>query len=252
MNLTPERPWDADSNMSPVILPIGATSDSGWETPVVPAASGSLQVRKFSFPAIGDASSEYQQCVAWPKYDCTEAVRAGTRLAVTILGRLPSDRPSVIGITSPCDGDGKTTLVEVLAPELAKRCSGGALVVDADFRKSGLTARLTIPVRKNAATTLIYPTDLAGLNVLPMSQQRQSRSADARWIEGLRERWPLTLLDMASMAHRDTAPLLRHCDGVCLVVRLGHTPRRAVQEAARIISIYGGPFLGCIVVGNAA
>ena len=46
--------------------------------------------------------------------------------------------------------------------------------------------------------------------------------------------------------------MLRHCDGVCLVVRLGHTPRRAVKEAARVISICGGQFLGCVVVGDAA
>ena len=83
-----------------------------------------------------------------------------------------------------------------------------------------------------------------------MSRQRQSRGADADWIAGMRASWPLTILDMASLAHRETAPLLRYCDGVCLVVRLGYTPRRAVQQAARIISLWGGHFLGCVVVGG--
>ena len=161
----------------------------------------------------------------WPKCDCTEAVRAGVKLAKAVCGRLPSDRPSVVALTSPGDGDGKTTLVEILAPELASRTSGGALAVDADFRKSDLTARLAIPATANpVGSSLIYPTDLAGLNVLPMSRQRQSRGADAAWIEEMRESWPLMILDMASLEHAETAPVLRHCDGVCLVVRLGTRP----------------------------
>ena len=49
----------------------------------------------------------------------------------------------------------------------------------------------------------------------------------------------------------ETVSLLRHCDGVCLVVRLGHTARRAVAEAARVISACGGRLLGSVVVGEA-
>jgi Mrp family chromosome partitioning ATPase len=260
MNMTPGRPWHADGSVPPVILPIGAPRGSEWET--LPDLSpggeaGAVQVSKFTFPAIGarcgEALLEDLPYAIWPKCECTEAVQAGIRLAKAVRGRLPSDRPSVVAFTSASDGDGKTTLVEILAPELAKRTSGGALVVDADFRKSDLTARLAISTGSNSAgSSVIYPTDLAGLNVLPMSRQRQSRGADAGWIEGMREGWPLTILDMASLAHRETAPVLRYCDGVCLVVRLGHTPRRAVNEAARIITRCGGQFLGCVVVGDAA
>ena len=77
----------------------------------------------------------------------------------------------------------------------------------------------------------------------------QSRYLDAAWVEQIREGWPLTLLDMASLEHAETVSLLRHCDGVCLVVRLGHTARRAVAEAGRVISASGGRLLGSVVVG---
>ncbi len=218
MNRMPEWPWPVDGNVSPVILPIGSPRDSGWETPQRCSAGGeqaAVQVKRFTFPAIGAGPGEGSlgelPCAIWPKCDCTEAVQAGINLAKTIRGRLPSDRSSVVVLTSPGDGDGKTTLVEILAPELAKRTSGGALVADADFRKADLTARLAIPIARNAAgSALIYPTDLAGLNVLPMSRQRQSRGADANWIAGMRASWPLTILDMALLQHAET----RRCCGI--------------------------------------
>ena len=52
------------------------------------------------------------------------------------------DRPAVVALTSPGDGDGKTGLLLALAPQLAHRIAGGILVVDANFRKPDLTARL--------------------------------------------------------------------------------------------------------------
>ncbi len=42
--------------------------------------------------------------------------------------------------------------------------------------------------------------------------------------------------------------MLRRCDGVYLVVRLGHTARRAVADAVRVIAHSGGRLLGCVVV----
>lgn len=254
MNMTPERPWHDDGNVTPVILPIGAPRDSGRETPDEPCLTGQQraeQVRTFVFPAIGEGSIDEPSYAIWPRCDCTEATRASGKLAQAILDRLPSDRSSVVAVTSPCDGDGKTTLVEILAPELAKRACGGMLAVDADFRKPDLTARLAI-ADAPTASSLVYPTDQVGLSVWPMSRQRQQHGAEAAWIDGMRKDWRLTILDMASLVHRETGPVLRHCDGVCLAVRVGRTPRRAVKEAARIVRLCGGQFLGCVVVGDVA
>ena len=100
------------------------------------------------------------------------------------------DRPTVVALTSPGDGDGKTSLLLALAPQLARRIAGGILVVDANFRKPDLTVRLGVPAARRwgsscAATlgatvqpspqqaaarpSVVYPTNLQQLNVLPAS-----------------------------------------------------------------------------------
>ena len=69
------------------------------------------------------------------------------------------------------------------------------------------------------------------------------------WVEDLREGWPLVLLDMPSLAQAETAPLACCCDGVFLVVRLGHTARRAIADASYLVRSSGSRLLGCIAVG---
>jgi Mrp family chromosome partitioning ATPase len=259
MTTMPDCPGYVDPSeaMSPVILPLAPTRKPACETPAgAPIDNERLpaNVARFVFPAIRlrrrkPALGPSLQAI-WPKCECTETIEAGVELAKAVCRRLPARRPIVLALTSPGDGDGKTMLAQILAPELAKR-AGGALAVDANFRNAGLTAQLTIPATSAPVdSSLIYPTDLAGLNVLPMSRQREFRGADPEWIEELRESWPLVLLDMASLEHAETAPLLSYCDGVCLVVRLGHTARRAVAEAVGVIAACGGRLLGCAVVGE--
>jgi hypothetical protein len=97
---------------------------------------------------------------------------------------------------------------------------------------------------------MIYPTDYAGLSVMPMTHHRECRGAETDWIEDMRDTWPLTILDAGSLQHAETLPLLHCCDGVCLVVRLGHTARRAVVEAARVITQCGAQLFGCVLIGE--
>jgi hypothetical protein len=58
------------------------------------------------------------------------------------------------------------------------------------------------------------------------------------------------LLDMPSLEHAEATSLLSHCTGVYLAVRLGHTARSSIAEAARLIPIHGGRLSGCLVVGE--
>ena len=133
-------------------------------------------------------------------------------------------QPAALAFTSPRDGDGKTSLMVGIAPELAKRTAGGVLVVDADFHKPDLIAMLALPFnRTTAGPALIYPTNHPGLNVLlPASQ---GRGLDLAWLVRLREDWPLVLVDLPSLEHAEAASLLCQCTGVYLTVRLGHTAR---------------------------
>jgi Mrp family chromosome partitioning ATPase len=58
------------------------------------------------------------------------------------------------------------------------------------------------------------------------------------------------LLDSPSLSYPLVASMGECCDGVCLVVRPGHTARRAIRKAANLIAAAGGQFLGCIVIGE--
>jgi Mrp family chromosome partitioning ATPase len=132
-------------------------------------------------------------------------------LAAHLLAQLPADRPAAVMFTSPGDGDGKTRLLRALAPVLAARADRRVLLLDADLRKTPM-ASLTSQID-----------DL--------------------------KRGTLALLDAPSLLYPEVSALGGHCDGIYLVVRLGHTIRRAVGEAARAIDKSGGRLLGCAAIG---
>jgi Mrp family chromosome partitioning ATPase len=228
---------------------------------VSPSSLGfdSSHVGRFTFPLIEEeASAETrpavrQPRVLWPEY--TQAKFAYEAMAGEVLrqwqpttfqGGLADH--AVLAFTSPCDGDGKTGLLLGLAPCLAEQARGEVLIVDVDLRHSDLTSRISIEKGDTGRTESIYPTNVPNLSVLPAASQHKDRKFAISRIEMLRDRWPLTLLDMPSLAHKSAAPLASRCDGVYLVTRLGYTPRRSIVEAAHLIRTAGGRLLGCLVI----
>jgi Mrp family chromosome partitioning ATPase len=269
MSMTSGTPPTIETGASPapVILPMGlARGSAGKASPDSRprARQPATPLNSFAFPAVLPRSEEPSSNRAdksvcsrsespgaiWPKCDSAAALQAGAALAKAIGQRMPASHSSVLAITSPGDGDGKSHLMTVLAPEFAKRMPQGVLAVDADFRKADLTSLLALAAsRTPGGSPLIYPTDLPGLSVLPRPPGFEWRYLDATWVESIREAWSLTLLDLASLEHAETVSLLPHCDGVCLVVRLGHTSHRAVAEAGHVISASGCPLWGTVIVG---
>ena len=251
---------ETEGSATPVILPISPDSeeDQGVRAKETVARnsreekrqSSQAVVERFRFPALPESPARgpamESPSVGWPECNDSETAWACAATADRILRQLPLKRPTVVAFTSAGDGDGKTSLLVGLAPQLVKRVAGSVLAVDANFRNPDLTARLRMPLGETTARpALIYPTNLPRLNVLPTPW---SLGADGRWIEDLREGWPLVLLDTASLAHPEVVPVAQYCDGVYLVVRVGHTARRAVAEAARMIRGFGARLLGCVVV----
>jgi Mrp family chromosome partitioning ATPase len=241
--------------VTPVIIPMRSAADTAPQ-------------RRFAFPELGEPPAESPAGgegprVAWPDAARPETARAYAEVAQAIRWRLSADHPAAVAITSPGAGDGKTSLVIGLAPELARRTAGGVLVVDADFHGSGFSGRcrMSFPSRpgrldelgNSSYNALIWPTSVPGLNVLPNPPRPQSRGVgphwEPAWIAQLRDRWPLVLLECASLEHAETTSLVRHCEGVYVVVRFGHTARRAVVEAGRVVRAAGGRLLGCVAVG---
>ena len=243
----------------PASAAVSATGDSIHHSSFVIHHSS---VERFSFPLIPEppasAPAADAPTVVWPECRDVKTASACAETADALMRQLSDEgavspcslpNPKVVALTSPGDGDGKTGLLLALAPHLAKRIAGGILVVDADVDKPDLTARLRLPTGNTTGlSSLIYPTNLPYLNVLPAPPGRQPRSFDRSWIEEFRAGWPFVFIDMASLADPKVAPLACCCDGVYLAVRLGHTSRRAVAEAARVIRNSGGRLFGCLAI----
>lgn len=236
---------------TPVILPMRPSGSPKPEKRTVTSSDGLLH---FAIPELSSmaASTSHRPAptAVWPTCERPETVNACAETAEAIYRRLQSNGSTILAFTSPGDGDGKTNLMLSLAPELAK-LAGGVLAVDADFIKPDLSLRLILPER-NASTgsnSLIYPTNRSKLSVLSNWGGGCSSSWDREWFEDLRDRWKLVLLDMPSLEHAEPSPLMRFCDGVYLVVRLGYTARRAVAESAHAIRARGSRLLGNITIG---
>jgi Mrp family chromosome partitioning ATPase len=217
---------------------------------------------RFFFPKLPESwdcrSDEDGLGVVWPECRDAEKNTACAKMADAIVRQLSGgqDEPSrawarhqVVAWTSTGDGDGKTDLLLLLAPRLAERIAGGVLAVDADPSQSDLTKRLDVPRGSNVSRpALIYPTNVDRLSVLPALRGVRSRTFDPSWIDELREAWPLTILDMNSLAAEEAATLANCCDAVYLVVRLGFTPRRDLSKAVRAVRRGGGRLLGCLAI----
>jgi hypothetical protein len=76
---------------------------------------------------------------------------------------------------------------------------------------------------------------------------------NARWsspLEEMRRAYQFVLVD-ASAAENSTAQALAPlADGVFLVIRLGHTGRRAAGKAAKALRQAGGRLLGCVLAAD--
>ncbi len=261
---------EADVGVAVVLPPLEPPTFGGGSTTATPTTAPSAlsltpalcrrareasAVERFTLPnlpaADGDTSATAAPLVTWPECAAAATRHACAEAAEDILRQLSLERTRMIALTSPGDGDGKTGVLIALAPELAARTANSILVVDANFRKPDLTARLRVPADNTAdCQALIYPTNLPRLSFLPApaAARAQSRGFDPFRCEELRQGWSLVLLDTPSLAYPEAAWMTRRCDGVYLVVRLGHTARRAVAEAAHVVRACGGRLLGCLVV----
>lgn len=215
-------------------------------------------------PVLGEVSvARHAGSLQLPMRDTPRAPRAEEyRWMRTNLQHVLSEHDqSVIMVTSPSTGDGKTTVVCNLAIALAA-AGKRVLVVEADLRHPrasevfdvdagiGLTdvlagcARLGVVLRRwhpgidgvSSGPLPAHPGEMLGSGVVPQML------ADAR------TRYDVVLVDTTAMLpFADTAALVPHVDGVVLVVRRD-TPARAVEETAEAIEMASGTVLGTILM----
>jgi capsular exopolysaccharide synthesis family protein len=169
-------------------------------------------------------------------------------------------------VTSPSEGDGKSTMVSNLAIAMAQ-AGERTLVIDADLRHPsvhtifqatngpGLTGVLTGRVSLEKA---INGTTIDGLELLPCGPipsnpaEMLSGRAFAELLRKLSERYDRILLDSPPvMPLADARTLAGICERTLLVLRAQKSTRKASEDTCAALSGVGARIMGVVVNGVA-
>ena len=174
-------------------------------------------------------------------------------------------------ITSPSQGDGKTTVATNLARAMA-RAGKDVILVDADLRRPQVASRFHVPGAAGLGGVLVGETGLAQafvepevdtlagrLRVLPagppppnpselLASQRMTRL-----LEKLAGSCDLLIVDSTPLLTvSDSLPLVDVVSGVVLIARVNETSKDAVKRLQSVIANAGGTVLGSVVTGTAS
>lgn len=181
---------------------------------------------------------------------------------------LQTDSTDRILVSSAEPSDGKTTVTVNLAVSFAQ-AGKRTLVIDADLRKPGFTARLNLRGLPGVADlltadgsvsemaeTLVHATELAGLDALPAGLRRPNPAellGSDRFAELLSwadSRYDQVIVDCPPvLAVSDAQIVGRLIDGAILVVRPEKNHRRLVIKACENFLATGSRVLGIVANG---
>ncbi len=237
--------------------------------PVYPPNRGHLAIEgpqepNFLLPAVQD--NEVAQA-AWGS--SAPILAESFRKALTSLKReaARSSGAKAILVTSAHAGDGKTTMVTNLGIGLAE--SGArVLLVDADFRRSRLSAALLMetekglceliegstPVNAYRDEELRKPTGIPNLFALPCGKAQGNVSTLhyskrlPEIMQRLKDSFDFILYDAPPvMPLADSRLIAQMVDGVVLIVRAGKTSKAALQSVKAVLADDEVPILGTIL-----
>jgi len=174
-------------------------------------------------------------------------------------------KAKTIVITSPAQGDGKTTLVSNLAIAMAQ---GGerVLVADADFRNPmqhrifniskapGLSSVVAGTRGLDKLDEAIQPSSIAGLDILPSGPGARNPSrilntghSFANTMTHLCSKYDRILIDSPPVVpFADSCVLAAICDATLLVVRAEKSTRMELQQARDALLGVGAHILGAV------
>jgi len=162
--------------------------------------------------------------------------------------------PRLVMMASALPGDGKTFTSINLALSMARERDVSVLLVDADTPKPHVSQIFGVDTEKGLidaladekvdVESLVLPTDVAGLSVLPAGQQRDGvtellasgrmRQLVERLCDSRKRR--IVLLDSPPLLlSSESRALVSNMGQVLLVVKSGHTPRQAVFDALEYV-----------------
>jgi capsular exopolysaccharide synthesis family protein len=173
----------------------------------------------------------------------------------------------VMLVSSPAPNEGKTTVISNLGIALAE-IGRKVVVIDADMRSPRLHEIFQVRNEKGLADclheleegetcqlkSLIVPTDVPNLSVLP-SGRGGPRIPNLLYsalipelLRRLRREFSVVLIDSPPLLPiPDARVLARHCDGVILVLRAGHSTQDAAVAAYQRLAEDGTTVFGTIL-----
>jgi capsular exopolysaccharide synthesis family protein len=161
---------------------------------------------------------------------------------------------SIVGVTSPEAGDGKTLTAINLAGALAQAPEARVLIVDADLRRSSMTARLGLDSSRGRGLVgaildsnvplkdVVEPCPPFNLSVVragrrPSAPYELLKSPRlAQLLEEARQQYDYVVLDMPPLVPLpDCGVIGRSVDGFLIVVTANKTPRKLVEESLKVL-----------------
>lgn len=169
----------------------------------------------------------------------------------------------VIGITSPCPQEGKSTTSLNLAYSLAE-AGNKVILIDSDMRRPSISKMLKMPKSPGLSNRLTNAEEKAisigilheNLSIMfsgdipPNPSELISSDNMKALIEEFRNHYDYVIVDLPPVtAVSDPLIMSKHIDGLAIVIRHGHTRRRDVMETMRQLKLVNAKILGFILNG---
>ncbi|WP_064751570.1 polysaccharide biosynthesis tyrosine autokinase [Mycobacterium sp. URHB0044] len=180
------------------------------------------------------------------------------------------ERPTVIAVTSPSNGDGRTTTAIDLAATFAE-AGRSVVLVEGDFVNPVLVDRLALSeaervraVQRGLGTALAGDHDVlaavidsaggAPFALLPAGPSASTRrrlwgdDAAGQVIETLRQGYEYVIIDTPPLnATSDGAVSAALGDGAIVLARIDHTTTKALRSALQVLEAANAEFIGTVV-----
>lgn len=165
-------------------------------------------------------------------------------------------------VTSPAEGDGKSTAAVNLAISMAQR-GERVLLIDANFRQPILYKVFNTPISPGLSNVLgnqialkeaVLGTEVEGLDLLTsgLTYSNSTEMLDSpimnEIMEAANQCYDRIVIDCPPvLSAPDTNALANKCDGVVLLLRCGKTTHGKALEAKQSLSFAGANIIGAIL-----
>lgn len=218
-------------------------------------------------PPLAAWKSNGPELATWTRKPSMVAECARTTLTSILLPNENGDGPQVIVITSPCPGDGKTTVacnLSIAVAEIGRK----VLLIEGDLRRPRLNSVFGVgnnwglsdvlrgdgDLANVSVSHLVRETEVAGLYLLPGGSCGVTPSnlfyspRMPMLLKKLRAEYDMILMDAPPMIHLADARVLGHLsDGVVMVIRAGQTTTESALSACQRFAEDGTRVLGTIL-----